>query len=269
MGNELNRALRPLHFHNARYDRRSDPRSISDINNSRMATDLRLQCPLCLVLGKTTYVRGADHRRYYLCGNCSLIFSDPEHDLSPTQEKAFYLNHENSIKNPGYVDFLHRVIQPMLSRLDCGMKGLDYGCGPGPTLSHLLQRHGIVCEIYDPLFADHPLRPPYDFIFATECFEHFHHPEIDIRRISSLLKPGGLLGLMTERWTTPEQFVSWYYTRDPTHVCFYHERTLDFVCHRYGFAPTWMDESRVAILRREDQVAKVFSSLEHGRSRLP
>jgi len=84
-----------------------------------------------------------------------------------------------------------------------------------------------------------------------------------------LLKPGGLLGLMTERWTTPEQFVSWYYTRDPTHVCFYHERTLDFVCHRYGFAPTWMDETRVAILRREDQVAKVFSSLEHGRSRLP
>jgi len=86
--------------------------------------------------------------------------------------------------------------------------------------------------------------------------EHFHHPGIEIRRISSLLKPGGLLGIMTERWTTAEQFASWYYTRDPTHVCFYHARTLEFICHRYGFAGVWLDESRVAILRREDRAAE-------------
>lgn len=221
-----------------------------------MTTEMGLQCPLCLDFGPTTPVRGADLRRYYLCANCSLIFADPKHNLSPAQEMAIYLNHRNGINNPGYVDFLNRVIQPMLLRLDCGMRGLDYGCGPGPTLSHLVQRHGIVCEIYDPLFADQPLRPPYDFIFATECFEHFHHPEIEIGRISSLLKAGGLLGIMTERWTTREQFPAWYYTLDPTHVCFYHARTLDFVCKRYGFKLVWMDESRVAILRRENHVEK-------------
>jgi len=80
-------------------------------------------------------VRGADHRRCYLYGNCSLVFSDPEHYFSLTQEKAFNLNHENSIKNPGYVNFLNRVVQPMLSRLDCSIRGLDYGCGHGSTLS--------------------------------------------------------------------------------------------------------------------------------------
>jgi SAM-dependent methyltransferase len=218
-----------------------------------MSTDLRIQCPLCLILGQTTDVRGADRRRYHLCGNCSLIFADPEHNLSLTQQKTFYLNHENRMENPGYVDFLNRVVEPMLSRLHRGMRGLDYGCGPESTVSCLVQRHGIVCEIYDPVFADYQLQPPYDFIFATECFEHFHHPEIEIRRISDLLKPGGLLGIMTERWTTAEQFGSWYYSRDPTHVCFYHARTLDFVCHRYGFAPVWMDETRVAILTREER----------------
>jgi SAM-dependent methyltransferase len=214
-----------------------------------------MECPLCSVVGQTTDVRGADRRRFYLCSNCSLIFADPEHRLSPAEEKAFYLTHENSIENPGYVEFLNRVVQPMLLHLDSGMRGLDYGCGPGPTLSLLLQRRGIACDDYDPLFADRPLQPPYDFAFSTECFEHFHKPEIEIRRISSLLKPGGLLGIMTERWTTLEVFASWYYTRDPTHVCFYHERTLDFLCRRFGFTPVWMDGSRVAILRRNLSIA--------------
>ncbi|HSK31814.1 MAG TPA: class I SAM-dependent methyltransferase [Candidatus Limnocylindria bacterium] len=145
---------------------------------------------------------------------------------------------------------MNRVVQPMLPHLDAGMRGLDYGCGPGPTLSLLLQRRGIACDDYDPLFADRLLQPSYDFVFSTECFEHFHQPEIEIRRISSLLKPRGLLGIMTERWTTREGFANWYYTRDPTHVCFYHERTLDFICRRFGFEPVWMDANRAAILRR-------------------
>jgi SAM-dependent methyltransferase len=213
-----------------------------------MAADMSLKCPLCLVSGQTAKVRGADRRRYHLCGNCSLIFADPEHHLAPAAEKAFYSTHENGIGNPGYVDFLNRVVQPMLLHLDRGMRGLDYGCGPGPTLSLLLKQQGIACEDYDPFFLDRPLRPPYDFIFSTECFEHFRRPKVEIQRIISLLKPGGLLGIMTERWTTLEGFANWYYTRDPTHVCFYHERTIEFLCERYGFAPLWMDANRVAIL---------------------
>lgn len=147
----------------------------------------------------------------------------------------------------------------MLVHLNDGMRGLDYGCGPEPTLSLLLERQGIVCEDYDPLFADRILQPPYDFVFSTECFEHFHQPAVEIQKIASLLKPGGLLAIMTERWTTLDEFTSWYYTRDPTHVCFYQTRTLDFVCERYGFTPVWMDESRAAILRR---------TVENGVSRL-
>ena len=209
-----------------------------------------MQCPLCLVSGQTTDVRGADDRRYYLCGNCSLIFADPAHYLSPAEEKARYETHENSIKNPGYVRFLKRVVEPILPYLDRGMRGLDYGCGPGPTLSLLVRQQGIGCEDYDPLFADRPLQPPYDFVFSTECFEHFYRPAMDIERIHALLKPGGLLGIMTERWTTLEAFADWYYTRDPTHVSFYHANSLDFLCIRFGFTPMWMDEKRVAIFRR-------------------
>ena len=167
-------------------------------------------------------------------------------------EKVFYSKHENSIENVGYVDFLNRVVQPMLPFLTREMRGLDYGCGPGPTLSLLLKQRGIACDDYDPLFTDCAFRAPYDFIFATECFEHFYRPGVELQRIGSLLTPGGLLGVMTERWTTVEEFATWYYTRDPSHVCFYHANTLDYICKQYGYTSVWMDQNRVAILRRSE-----------------
>ena len=207
-------------------------------------------CPLCATSNRTAAVGGADEREYHHCDVCHLIFADPAHRLSVRQERAHYETHENSIDQPGYVRFLNRVLEPMLPHLEVGMRGLDYGCGPGPALSELVRRQGIACDDYDPLFADNQLRPPYDFLFSTECFEHFHHPAAEIGRIHSLLKPDGLLGIMTERWTTLTAFSTWYYTRDPTHVSFYHAKTFAFLCGRFGFTPVWSDEKRVTILRR-------------------
>jgi SAM-dependent methyltransferase len=119
-------------------------------------------------------------------------------------------------------------------------------------LSQLLRRQGIACEDYDPLFASHPLQPPYDFIFATECFEHFHQPNREIDRICKLLKPDGLLGIMTERWTTLEKFAGWYYTKDPTHVSFFHEQTFSFLRQQFGLELLWKDGNRVMILRKTE-----------------
>ncbi len=209
-----------------------------------------MECPLCLVADLASDVRGADDRRYYLCNHCWLIFADSCHRLTPAEERAHYQTHQNHIENEGYVRFLRRLLDPMLPYLDCTMRGLDYGCGPGPVLSELARRHGIACDDYDPLFVNRSLEPPYDFVFATECFEHFHRPAVDIGQIRSLLRPGGLLGVMTERWTTREAFATWYYSRDPTHVSFYHERTFRFLCDRFGLAPLWHDAGRVVVLRR-------------------
>ncbi|WKZ37134.1 MAG: class I SAM-dependent methyltransferase [Anaerolineales bacterium] len=209
-----------------------------------------MNCPLCLASASITDVRGMDARRYHLCGNCLLIFADPSHHLSPAEEKARYETHNNSIEDGGYVQFLNRVIQPMLPYLHKDMRGLDYGSGPGPALSRLVRRQGIDCEDYDPFFGDHPLHPPYDFVFSTECFEHFKNPQAEIQRVCDLLKPVGLLGIMTERWATLESFADWYYTQDPTHVSFYHANTFDFLCRRFGLTVLWQDGSRVVIFQR-------------------
>jgi len=185
--------------------------------------------------------------------------------MSPDQEKARYSTHQNSIEDQGYVRFLNRVLQPMLPYLNESMRGLDYGCGPGPTLSHLVKRQGISCEDYDPLFANRDLLPPYDFIFSTECFEHFYNPNKDILRLCSLLKTGGLLGIMTEQWTTLEDFGGWYYTKDPTHTSFYHNNTFRFMCDLFGFDIIWEDGRRVVIFRRKhDSCYHLFSAGKSG-----
>lgn len=69
-------------------------------------------------------------------------------------------------------------------------------------LSRLLEGHGFTMTDYDSVFFDVPLTEPYDFIFSTECFEHFEEPVLEI---------------MTELRT------------DPTHVSFYSEKTLDYL----------------------------------------
>ncbi|MCD8521418.1 MAG: class I SAM-dependent methyltransferase [Saccharospirillaceae bacterium] len=207
-------------------------------------------CPLCQAGGPHPSVKGADKRRYFACGQCSLAFADPQQRLSAADEKAYYATHENSIDDAGYVQFLQHLLTPLLPLLTPGMQALDYGCGPGPTLSKLLAAAGIACDDYDPFFFPARLRRQYDVITATECFEHFHNPHTELSRLSGLLCEGGYLGLMTSRWTDAEYFSRWHYTRDPTHVVFMQEKTPDWIARHFGWEIVWRDSPRVVIFRK-------------------
>lgn len=207
-------------------------------------------CPLCASAIEFTEIEGPNARRYKQCKNCSLIFLDPRFRLTRTAEKNHYRKHENGIQHKGYVTFLNRAISPAISFLKPGMTGLDYGCGPVPTLSLLMEQKGFKCENYDPIFIPHlDILKGFDFIFATECFEHFFYPAKEMQQLKSLLRPQGVLIVMTERWHKIEDFKKWYYATDPTHVAFYHNSTFKFIEEKYGFERIWSDESRVVILK--------------------
>jgi len=209
-----------------------------------------MACTLCESENPIRIAIPNDNRIYFKCMNCKLIFVDPHFHLTVAEERERYKHHNNSMEHQGYVAFLNRVIQPALQFLSTTMKGLDYGCGPVPTLSRLLDAKGISCYDYDPLFGfNHPFTQ-YDFIFATECFEHFFQPGQEIEKINYLLKPGGYLAIMTEVWASEEQFKSWYYTRDPTHVSFFHRNTFDYVCKSFGYSLLYEDQNRVFVLQK-------------------
>ena len=130
------------------------------------------------------------------------------------------------------------------------MSGLDYGCGPTPTLSGLLKTHELHCENYDPYFFPELPEGEFDFIFATEVIEHFFNPGQELLRIQGLLKPGGILTLMTELWDSVEKFSGWSYARDNTHVSFYHEKTMEYICTHYGFKKLSPGSTRVRVLKK-------------------
>ena len=114
--------------------------------------------------------------------------------------------------------------------------GLDFGSGPGPTLSLMFQSAGHRMQIYDPFYAPEitPLQQQYDFITASEVVEHLHHPGRELDRLWSRLKPNGLLGIMTKRVIDQEAFSQWHYKNDPTHVCFFSIETFQWLADQWS-----------------------------------
>lgn len=220
--------------------------------NLHQTTTTPQVCPLCRCAGsKHLIFETRKKRRYWHCRFCDLIFVDRDALPTTEQEKEVYTFHQNSPEHLGYVAFLQRIIQPGLPYLTPAMRGLDYGCGPGPTLSVLLEREGIHCHNYDPIFFSEDPQGPFDFIFATECFEHFHSPAAELSRLNSLLQPRGYLFIMTELWHEQIDFRTWYYKTDPTHVSFYHLNSFDFICRQYGFKILTSHSSRILLLQKK------------------
>lgn len=207
-------------------------------------------CPLCGGAGQLTLIPGPAGCSCTLCQRCGLIFKAPSALPDVAAERTRYLLHENSPEQPGYVAFLNQAIAPTLPHLRAGMRGLDYGCGPTPTLSVLLARAGYPCAVYDPFFFPDLPEGPFDFLFATEVVEHFHRPGEAFRKMVDLVRPGGLMTLMTDPWTDLAAFPRWGYAMDPTHVAFYNTRTIDYICEAYGLQSLDRTSPRVSVLRR-------------------
>ncbi len=191
------------------------------------------KCPLCHSDHTAAYFEDK-HREYLQCDVCQLVFVNPQHRLSAEREKAFYDLHENDPGDTGYRRFLSRVCDPMLERLAPQSQGLDFGCGPGPTLSLMLEEAGHQVALYDIFF--HPeqqaLQTQYDFMTATEVIEHLHDPHQVWQQWLNLVKPGGWIGLMTKMVKGVEAFASWHYKNDLTHVVFFSRDTFQFLAER-------------------------------------
>ena len=206
-------------------------------------------CPLCHE--NAVFFFEDERRPYYQCGQCELIFVPKRHLPSREEEKAQYDLHENSPEDTDYRRFLGRLTDPLLKKLSPGSVGLDFGCGPGPTLSVMLEEMGHQMKLFDPIYYPNPkaLEGQYDFITATEVFEHLHNPQRDLERLWNCLGPGGWLGVMTKRARTREAFSKWHYIQDPTHVGFWSVNTFGWLAGHWG-ATLELIEPDVALFRK-------------------
>jgi hypothetical protein len=223
-----------------------------------------ISCPLCGYKGAAA-VPTPGRPDYHDCSECDLIFMHPAHLPDSDTESAHYLTHENDPQDPRYRAFLDRLFTPLRTKLAPGDEGLDYGSGPGPTLSVMLEEAGFPTATYDPYFAPDTrvLERSYDFVTCTETVEHFHRPSREFDRLAGMLKPGGWLGIMTEIFPADGDFASWWYRRDPTHVSFFRESTFAWLARRYGWE--WERPGRTVVLFRADAAGRGARKLK-GRS---
>lgn len=192
------------------------------------------KCPLCESSNSFPYYQ--DKREFYRCEQCFLVFVLPQYRLTSTEEKLVYDQHENSPADPGYRKFLEQVFVPVSQRLSKQSNGLDFGSGPGPTLSLMFEEIGHNMQIYDPFYAPDlsVLKLKYEFITATEVVEHLHHPGKELDLLWSCLKQDGVLGIMTKRVLNQPAFTTWHYKNDPTHVCFFAIETFQWLAEKWS-----------------------------------
>ncbi|WP_290654201.1 class I SAM-dependent methyltransferase [Idiomarina sp.] len=194
-----------------------------------------MQCTLC---SEHSEFYCADRKRsYYRCLTCDLVFADPDSLIAETDEKAIYDFHENDPYDERYRQFLSQLSEPLLTKLKKGMRGLDFGCGPGPTLNLMLEEQGMQVELYDLYYYPDKakLQQRYDFVTASEVVEHFAHPARSWQQLFSLIKPASWLAVMTSlnELKTTASFKNWNYKNDPTHVSFYSRQTINWLAERY------------------------------------
>jgi hypothetical protein len=210
------------------------------------APDTPRTCPLCAATGTVPWHRDA-RRDYRRCAACALVFVPREQHLAPAAEAAVYACHDNRLDDPRYRQFLQRIATPVLASLpvlrarsglanDAVLDGIDVGCGPAPLLAQMLSEQGVRMRVWDPLYAADTsvLAQRYHIVTASEVVEHFREPAAGFAQLFALLRPGGLLAVMTKRTRDHDAFTRWHYIQDPTHIAFYGEQSFAWIAARHG-----------------------------------
>ena len=210
------------------------------------------KCPICG--GQVVEVYDAQLKiDFYHCKTCEFVYQSPNTHASLEEEKAQYDYHQNSFENIGYVHYLQKFLEGHVLPLNKNGVALDYGSGPGPVLYELMKEHFEEVMHFDPFYHPNPsyLTRKYDIITSTEVVEHFKHPMEEFAKLRDLLKEDGYLVIMTNfRLMDMDEFLTWWYRRDQTHISFYHPKTFAYIASKLGFTLVSDNGKNVIILKR-------------------
>ncbi|WPE17176.1 class I SAM-dependent methyltransferase [Candidatus Thioglobus autotrophicus] len=192
-------------------------------------------CPLCSSKQVWSYYSN-ENSSYWRCSKCELVFLPKRFHLNNIDEKSRYDLHQNNPNDVGYRRFLSTIFNAVEKHLKPHAKGLDFGCGPGPTLSLMFAEKGYSVDLFDKFYADNPdiFNNQYDFITATEVAEHLQAPGQELSRLYDMLKPGGVLAIMTSMLNKGIDFSTWHYKNDPTHICFFNQTGMQHLAKKWG-----------------------------------
>lgn len=190
--------------------------------------------------------------KYQICKNCNFIYRLEKYHLEENEEFDFYSKHKNSIEEESYRNYLSKFIDEAIFPFIKSGDALDFGCGPGPVLAHILEKNGFNCSIYDKNFYnnDDNINKKYDLIVSTEVFEHFVNPLEEITKLTSLLNKNGIISIMTMFRPSIEEFHNWWYRRDYTHISFYDLKTFDYIKEKFNLRELYTNNKNIIVLQK-------------------
>ncbi|MFP4529113.1 MAG: class I SAM-dependent methyltransferase [Candidatus Kapaibacterium sp.] len=205
-----------------------------------------MKCTLC----QTGLTQNIDEF-YFICNTCGALVKDKQFYPTPENEKNRYEEHNNDVNDINYQNFVSPITNAVLNYFRPTDFGLDYGCGTGPVISKMLIDKGYNVKLYDPFFRPDGeyRRHLYDYIYCCEVFEHFHNPKQEIEKLIELLKPGGLLLIMTSLYQDEIDFGTWRYRNDQTHVFIYTAKTFRYIADHFDLSVQQMDDE-IIILKK-------------------
>lgn len=211
-------------------------------------------------------------REFFKCSKCDFIWVPFEYHISSDLEQKRYEKHKwaevliedfknqtlsnydnnlNSIIKEHIIPF---IITNLTNHNNSPINHLDYGCGKFPNLSTLLKwniQNLINSQIdtnqikfksfnYDKFYnnsldlIDNNNFNKYHIITATEVIEHFTQPNENFELLCNLLSNDGILVITTELTTSEiiNNFSTWWYKNDITHVSFYSLKTIEYLSHK-------------------------------------
>ncbi len=203
-----------------------------------------LECKICG--GKTRVIRDQQFNiDYFKCLDCDFIHMEEGKRVSFEEERAVYDLHENSIENEGYINMFRNFIDKAIIPFKSEGRGLDFGSGPEPVLTQLINRdYDFQMENYDLHYQPEKIYQgkKYDLIVSTEVVEHLVDPMDVFNLIYNHLEEDGIFAFMTILHdNNDDSFKKWWYRRDETHISFYSERTLKEIASKIGFEFIYSD----------------------------
>ncbi len=192
------------------------------------------------------------NKKYDLCDNCQIIQLEEKYIIHEQKEKAQYENHNNNFQSNGYVKMFEDFLDYFWMNLskDC-VNALEFGSGPGPVLAKILTDKGLSVDCYDKFYQSEKVyvSKKYDIITSTEVFEHLHNPIETLKLFKNHLKKDGIIAIMTLfHNNNTDEFLKWWYRRDPTHITFYTPYSFEVLANMCGLRILKHDNKRIIVL---------------------
>lgn len=231
-----------------------------------------LPCKICnqqstLIGAKAGNLQKRDFELFH-CPACRYSFvGNPWLDYSSIYSEAYYKGQgadpyvdyvfelersEQTVRNYEWNGILS-VVRSLVS-VSSRTKWLDFGCGNGGLVRHVRSQAG--CRIWGyeqgwiqgraeqtgiPFLSEAELREiegTFDIVTAIEVLEHVPEPLIELKRIRSLLRAGGLFFFTTgNAQPYRSKLLQWPYVLPEIHVSFFEPGTMNLALQKTGFRP--------------------------------